>query len=111
MKKIEKSAAMKLLERVAGGPLTFGRMLRSIRLGEEETLESFASGLGISRANLCDIEHGRRGVSVQRAAQWAEQLGYHPMRFVELALQEQVDSAGLKFQVGVRAARRSKSAA
>jgi transcriptional regulator with XRE-family HTH domain len=79
-------------------------MLQAIRLGEAETLEEFARKLGVGRGNLCDVEKGRRGVSVERAAHWAKVLGYHPMQFVQLALQGQVDAAGLKLQVDVKRA-------
>jgi plasmid maintenance system antidote protein VapI len=99
-----KSAAIRALERAAGEPLTLGSLLQAIRQSEEATLEAFAKSLGVTRANLCDIEKGRRGVSVERAAQWATTLGYHPMQFVQLALQAQVDAAGLKLQVGVKRA-------
>jgi transcriptional regulator with XRE-family HTH domain len=86
------------------GPLTFGKALRSIRLGEEMSLAAFAKQLGISRTNLSDIELGRRGVSVERAAAWAKVLGYHEGQFVQLALQAQLDQAGIKLRVDVRAA-------
>lgn len=99
-----KSAAIRALERAAGGPLTFGGLLHAIRVGDEFTLEAFARRLGVTRGNLCDIEKGRRGVSVERAAEWATTLGYSPTQFVQLALQAQVDAAGLKLQVGVRRA-------
>jgi len=99
-----KSAAMKSLEKAAGGPLTLGRMLQSIRLGDELSLEAFAGKLHVTRAYLCDIERGRRGVSVERAAAWAKALGYHPKQFVQLALQEQVDAAGLRLHVDVEGA-------
>ncbi|MFI5305784.1 MAG: helix-turn-helix domain-containing protein [Polyangiales bacterium] len=104
MAKSKRSAAIRALERAAGGPLTFGRMVRAIRLGDETTLETFARKLSVTRANLCDIEKSRRRVSVERAAQWAKILGYHPMQFVQLALQAQVDAAGLKLHVGVKRA-------
>lgn len=98
-----KSKAIKALERAAGGPLTLGMYLRSIRLGEDESVAAFASKLGVSRQNLCDIEQGRRTVSVQRAAEWAELLGYHPGQFVELALQAAVDAAHLPFRITAEA--------
>jgi transcriptional regulator with XRE-family HTH domain len=104
MAKRTKSDAIRALERAAGGPLTFGRMLQAIRLGEEVTLEAFARRLGVTRANLCDGEKGRRGVSVERAAEWARTLGYHPTQFVQLALQGQVDAAGLRLRVNVKTA-------
>lgn len=97
----KKSDAMKFLEGVIGGPLTFGALIRSIRQGEEESLETFASKLGVSRQNLSDIEQNRRGVSVERAAEWAVKLGYSSEQFVELALQAQLDSAGLEMRASI----------
>jgi len=66
-----------LIARRSGRPLTFGALLRAIRLGEEETLEAFAARLGETKQHLSDLEHDRRGVSVERAAAWAKVLGYH----------------------------------
>lgn len=100
-KTTSKSPALRSLEATIGGPLTLGGLLRAIRQGENETLQLFAGRLGVSRGHLCDIEKGRRGVSVQRAAQWAEALGYGPTQFVRLALQEQVAAAGLALRVEV----------
>src|SRR5262245_58170126 len=95
------AAAVAVLEERAGGPLTFGRLLAAIRRGEAETQAVFAARLGIPKQHLSDIEHGRRGVSVERAAAWAAVLGYHAGQFVELALQAQVRAAGLPFTVTV----------
>lgn len=102
-----KSSAMRFLEKITGGPLTFGRMLQSIRMGEEKSLDVFAQLLDISRTNLSDIEHGRRGVSVERAARWAELLGYSQTQFVRLALQAQLDKAGLELYAQVTRAPQS----
>jgi len=87
-----------------GGPLTLGGFLEAIRLGEEQSLAAFSKRLGISRTNLCDIEKGRRSVSLDRAAAWAKALGYADWQFVALALQDEVRAAGLKLKVTVRAA-------
>jgi transcriptional regulator with XRE-family HTH domain len=96
--------ARKELERLTGGPLTFGRMINATRLAEGTSLEAFAARLGISRAHLCDVEKGRRSVSVQRAAEWARMLGYVEAQYVALALQAEVNAAGLKLRVRVEAA-------
>ena len=98
------SAALQFLEQRAGGPLTLGRLLESIRLGEEQSLTDFARNLGISRSHLCDIEHGRKSVSVGRAVRFAKTLGYPEDQFVRLALQAMVEEAGLRLQVKVQAA-------
>lgn len=92
------------LESITGGPLTFGRMMASHRKCDEVSLEIYAKKLGISRANLCDIEKGRKMVSPERAARFAKVLGYSVSVFVSLALQASVDNAGLKMKVNVEAA-------
>lgn len=95
--------ARQFLEGLAG-PLTFGGMISSLRLSEELSLAAFAAKLGVSRAYLCDIERGRRNVSPERAAAWAKTLGYSDAQFVRLALQAQLDDAGLDLRVDVSAA-------
>ncbi len=99
-----KSTTIRFLEARAGGPLTLGRLLESIRLGEEETQASFARTLGISRSHLCDIEHGRKSLSLERAVRFAKALGYPRDQFVRLALQAMVEEAGLSLKVKVQAA-------
>lgn len=95
----KKSAAVKFVEKHAGGPLTFGRRISSLRKGEDLTLEAFAEVLGISKQHLNDIEKGRKAVSPERAAKFAQILGFGANQFVRLALQDQLNSAGLNYQV------------
>ena len=102
--KRKKSAAMKLLEDITGGPLSLGKFLQSIRLGEDLSQVEFAGQLGISKSHLCDIEKGRKLVSPERAAIFAKVLKYSSEQFVRLALQDQVEKAGLKFKVKIDAA-------
>lgn len=96
--------AIAFLERLNGGPLTFGQMLQSVRKCDELSLDSMSAKLGITRGNLCDVEHGRRAVSAARAARWAQLLGYSADQFVALALQAELDREGLKLRVSVQAA-------
>jgi len=110
----ESVEAEAFLGKLTGGPLTFGRMLRARRLGEEETQRTFAERLGVSKQQLSDIEHDRRGVSVERAAAWAKTLDQSLALFVELAIQGQLRAADLPFEVKVEpieASRRRKSRA
>ena len=99
----KKSATMAFLEKKGGG-LTLGNFLIAIREGEDASQVEFARSLGISRSHLCDIEHGRKSLSVDRAARFAKILGYSETQFVRLALQALVQEAGLKLDVEVRAA-------
>ena len=96
--------SMRELEKLSGGPLTFGRLLEAIRLSDEIGQTAMAHKLGVSRQKLNDIENGRRFVSLERAARLARELGYLESQFVELALQDQLSVAGLHFRVHVDAA-------
>jgi len=99
-----KSEALKLLERISGGPLTFGRALVSVRKCEALSQLECAERLGISKSHLCDVEKGRKTVSPERAATWARSLGYPESVFVRLAIQGELDAAGLKYRVEIEAA-------
>lgn len=83
------------------GPLTLGRFIESWRLSEDCTQRAFAQKLGMSPANLCDIEKGRKGVSISKAIEIAKKIGYSPTVLVQLTLQEQVHSSGLDYLVQV----------
>ena len=98
------SDAMKFLEKLSGGPLTLGKLLRSIREGEGATQSAFAETLGISKQHLSHIENERKVVSAERAARWAALLGYAESQFVRVALQDELRRAGLRFNVTVDAA-------
>ena len=99
-----KSDARAFLQGLRGGPLTFGRMISSIRVADGIPQASLARRLGISRANLCDIEKGRRPVSVERAAQFAQALGYSVNQFVSGVVEERLRDAGLDVKVRLDAA-------
>ena len=92
------------LESLLGGPLTLGASLEAIRTTVSLSQSDFAKKLGISRANLCDLEKGRRFVSADKAAEFARRLGHPIATFVRLALQDQIRRAGLKLKIEVKAA-------
>jgi antitoxin HigA-1 len=102
--KPKKSRAMTVLEKVAGGPLTIGRAIESVRRSLVMSQDDCASKLGISKSHLCDVEKGRKTVSPERAAKWAHLLGYPESVFVRLAIQNELDAAGLKYKVQIAAA-------
>lgn len=53
----KKGSARKYLEKLRGEPLTFGRMIKSMRQCDELTQVELAEKMGISKAYLCDIEN------------------------------------------------------
>lgn len=97
----KKSSTRKFLEKLTGGPVTLGKLIEAIRLGEELSQAEFAKRLKISRSHLNDIEKGNKAVSPERAARFAHALGHSEERFVELVLQSLVNEAGLKLKVAV----------
>lgn len=99
MAKAKKSSAVRTLEALVGEPLTLARYLRSIREGEEETQAEFSKRLGITASHLSDIERGTKTVSVRRAVEWADRLGYSQSLFVQLAIEAELESLGLNYTV------------
>lgn len=103
--KNKKSDAIRFLEGITGeSHVTFGKLLEAIRLGEKVSQVVFAKKLQVSKAHLCDIEKGRRFVSPERAAKFARRLGFSEARFVKLAVQDQLNEAGLKLRIEIEAA-------
>lgn len=102
--KVKASNAMKVLEKLTGGPLTLARALESVRKSEELSQDACAKKLGVSKSHLCDVEKGRKTVSPERAAKWARILGYPESVLVRLAIQAELDAAGLKYKVELNAA-------
>lgn len=93
------------LENLTGKKLTLGNFLCAIREAEEISQVDFAKLLMISRQYLCDVERGRRIVSVKSAADFADKLGYSRIQFIRLALQDELDKCGLKFEVDIHESR------
>ena len=96
------SDASEFLVSLTGSKLTLGNLLLAIRQGEEMSQVEFAKLLGISAQYLCDVEHGRRFVSLGTAAQIAKKLRYSKRQFVRLCLQDLVDREKLHLEIDVR---------
>lgn len=101
---IKKNAAIKTLEKMRGGPLTFGRMIESIRKCHDISQVELAKKMNISKAHLCDIEKGRRVVTLARAMQFAKALQYSPTVFATIVLEDQAREVGLKVKISLVAA-------
>ena len=91
--------ALKKMEQITGKKLTLGNCLWSIRLCDEYTQAGLAQKLGVSRQYLCDVEKGRKKVSPKKAGEFAEKLGYSPLQFIALAIQDALLQDGMHFTV------------
>jgi transcriptional regulator with XRE-family HTH domain len=83
------------------GHLTFGKLIEAYRQADDVSQKDFAIFLGISQASLCDLEKGRRIPSPGRAASIAKKLKEPESYWVQLAIQDHLDHAGLKLKVSV----------
>jgi len=91
--------SMTFLENLTGKKVTMGHLLWSIRACEELSQVDFSKILGVSRQYLCDLEHNRRIVSAKMAASFASKLGYSPMHFIQIAMQDELNKYGLNFDI------------
>lgn len=98
----ESAGALNYLESLIGHKPTLGDYLLAIRQGEEVSQVNFAKQIGISRQNLCDIEHNRRLISPKMAAEFANKLGYSRKQFIRLCLQDLLNRDGLSLLVDVQ---------
>jgi transcriptional regulator with XRE-family HTH domain len=97
----KKAIKAKKATRKITGPISFGEMLYSFRFSNEYSQVIMAEMLSISKQDLCNIEKGRKLVSVERAKAFAEALGMPPRTFAKYALQDQLDAAGIEGEVEI----------
>ena len=86
------------------GKLTVGEFLHTWRISEEMSLADFGKLVGMSVANLCDIEKGRKGVSPEKAEQIAKAIGVPAGLLIRLSIEENLRAAGLKYTVEIKPA-------
>jgi transcriptional regulator with XRE-family HTH domain len=103
----EKHYGLKELEKEFG-ELTFGRLLKSHRLGEEMSQVEMAKLLKISKQSLNDLESGRTIPSIARAAEIAKRIGLMEATLVELSFQDQIRREKLSLLVKVESTKKIK---
>ena len=86
------------------GQMTLGMSLRAHRESEAISQTEFAKKLKISKANLCDIEKGRKLVSLERAVKFAKVLQLPEEYYLILAVRDQLRAVKLNYDVFVRKA-------
>ena len=90
------------------GVLTFGRLLKSHREGEELSQVAMAKLLDISKQSLNDLESGRTLPSIARSAEIARKIGLMEATLVELALQDQIGRDKLHLYIRVEMDKKSR---
>jgi transcriptional regulator with XRE-family HTH domain len=84
------------------GRLSFGKFLASWRKSEDMTQAQFAKKIGLSAANLCDLEQGRRIPSPDRARRIAKKLDLPEKGLVAMALEDALYKEGMRYQVELK---------
>lgn len=92
------------------GELTFGRLLKSHRVGEELSQVQMAKLLKISKQSLNDLESGRTIPSIARASEVAKKIGLMEATLVELAIQDQIRREKLNLVVKVEDSKSKRKA-
>jgi transcriptional regulator with XRE-family HTH domain len=86
------------------GRVSFGRFLQAWREAEGLNQTQFAKKLSLSSANLCDLEHGRRIPSPDRARKIAKKLGLPEKGLVAIAMEDVLYREGMKYAVELKEA-------
>lgn len=85
------------------GPMTLGLFLRALREADDLSQTEFAKKLKLSRANLCDLEKGRKLVSPERAAKMASLLKVPETALIKLSIQDMLRAAKLNYKIDLKA--------
>jgi len=86
------------------GHMTVAMFLSAFRESEGLSQVEYARKLGLSRANVCDLEKGRKLISPERAARLAKKIGVPEKVLIQLAIQDILREARLKYTVELKAA-------
>jgi transcriptional regulator with XRE-family HTH domain len=101
-RRLKKSKAELFLEGLHG-PLTLTALVDSIRIGEDWTKREMSERLKVSPSYYSDFIAGKKPLSPQKAALWADILGYDRVQFIELAIQDQLERNKLNYKVQLMA--------
>ncbi|STX81626.1 anaerobic benzoate catabolism transcriptional regulator [Legionella busanensis] len=84
--------------------MTFGGLIRSLRLSDDITQVKLAKKIGVSKQFLSDVEHNRKDVGISFAKKIADALGYSIEPLLELLIGDQLRSQHLDYIVELRKA-------
>ncbi len=84
------------------GRISFGKFLISWRTAENLSQKDFALKIGLSAANLCDLEQERRIPTPTRAKKIAKKLGIPEKGLLILAIEDKLHHEGLHYTVELK---------
>ncbi len=93
-----KTKARKFLEELRGHPLSFGKMIESLRVSDGLTQPELGKRMGVSRQFINNVEKGKP-VRPVLAAKFAIVMGYSIPMFITKAIEEELSREGIPLDV------------
>lgn len=84
--------------------MSFGSLVRSLRLSDEITQVELAKKVGVSKQFLSDVEHNRKDVGISFAKKISEALEYSIEPLIELLIRDQLRRQHLNYTVELKKA-------
>ena len=84
--------------------MTFGGLIRSLRMSDEISQVELAKKLGVSKQFLSDVEHNRKDVGIGFAKNVSSVLGYSIEPLLELLIRQQLKRQRLNYTVEIKKA-------
>lgn len=84
--------------------MTFGGLVRSLRISDEISQIELAKKLEVSKQFLSDVEHNRKDVGISFAKKVASVLGYSLEPLLELLIRQQLKRQHLNYIVELKKA-------
>lgn len=82
--------------------MTFGGLVRSLRISDEITQVELANRVGVSKQFLSDVEHNRKNVGIAFAKKVSDALGYSIEPLIELLIRDQLRRQHLNYIVELK---------
>lgn len=84
--------------------MTFGSLIRSLRICDEISQVRLAKKVGVSKQFLCDVERNRKEVGFSFAKKISHALGYSIEPLLELLIRDQLKRQKLHYKVEIKKA-------
>ena len=84
--------------------LSFGELIRSLRVCDEISQVDLAKKIGVSKQFLSDVEHNRKEVGIAFAKKVASAMGYSIEPLIELLIRDQLKRQKLYYTVELKRA-------
>lgn len=94
-----KNTNKRFSEKLLGEKFSFAIMISGLRTSENISQVEFAKKLGLSKQHLCDIENGRKQVSIERAKKFAKILKFPEDFFAKQIVKDLLAKEGLLYEL------------